>query len=411
MEELFVRPRALTRMREGPLGMCIDTFIGSLAAKGYSRDSQRRAAWLVGDFSRWLDGRGVAAAAVAEDLVDAFLRGRRRRRAPRAEDRSTLLRLLAHLAAQGIISTHSPERDPTAIEQMEAEYVDYMRHERNLAPATIRSNRITARNLLTFLFANGPLTFDSVAARDVMAHIRLTTKACHPNSARRVVGGVRAFLRFALYRGWLDTDMSAHIPAPAVWSQSSIPRSLQDDQVLRTLAQCDRATPSGCRDYAVILLLARLGLRAGEVVALQLGDIDWHAGELLVRNGQTRVDRLPLPYEVGHALAQYLSENRPRCSSRQVFLRAQAPMEGFSSGTAVAAIVRRALQRAGVDAPSKGAHVLRHTLATRLLREGSSLPEIGEVLRHRQQQTTTIYAKVDVPSLRAIAPSWPGGAQ
>ena len=411
MEELFVRPRALMRMREGPLGVCIDSFIDSLAAKGYSRDSRRRAAWLVGDFSRWLDGRGVAAAAVAEESVDTFLRGRRRRRAPRAEDRSTLLRLLAHLAAQGIISTHSPERDPTAIEQIEAEYVDYMRHERNLAPATIHSNRITARNLLKFLFADGLLTFNTVAARDVIAHVRLATKTCRPNSACRVVGGVRAFLRFALYRGWLDTDMSSHIPAPAVWSQSSIPRSLQDDQVLRTLAQCDRAKLSGCRDYAVILLLARLGLRAGEVVALQLEDIDWHAGELLVRNGQTRVDRLPLPYEVGQALAQYLSEARPRCSSRQVFLRAQAPMEGFSSGTAVAAIVRRALQRAGIDAPSKGAHVLRHTLATRLLREGSSLPEIGEVLRHRQQQTTTIYAKVDFPSLRAIAPSWPGGAQ
>jgi site-specific recombinase XerD len=304
-----------------------------------------------------------------------------------------------------------PAHAPTAAEQIETEYVDYMRHERNLAPATIRSNRIEARNLLTSLFADGPLTFDTVAARDVMAHIKQATKACRPNSACRVVAGVRAFLRFALYRGWLDTDMSSHIPAPAVWSQSSIPRSLQDDQVLRTLAQCDRATPSGCRDYAVLLLLARLGLRAGEVVALQLQDIDWQAGELKVRNGHTRVDRLPLPHDVGEALAQYLSEARPRCSSRQVFLRAQAPLEGFSGGTAVAAIVRRAFRRADIDAQSKGAHVLRHTLATRLLREGSSLPEIGEVLRHRQQQTTTIYAKVDFTSLRGIAPAWPGGAQ
>ena len=366
---------------------------------------------MVGDFSRWLDQRGIAAAAVNEDVVDAFLRGRKRRRAPRVEDRSTLLRLLAHLALQGVICIPSPERAPTAAEQIEAEYVDYMRHERNLAPATIRSNRIEARNLLTSLFADGPLTFDTVAARDVMTYIRRATKACRPNSACRVVGGVRAFLRFALYRGWLDTDMSSHIPAPAIWSQSSIPRSLQDDQVLRTLAQCDRAIPSGCRDYAVILLLARLGLRAGEVVALQLEDIDWQAGELKVRNGHTRVDRLPLPHDVGEALARYLREARPSCVSRQIFVRAQAPLEGFSSGTAVAAIVRRALQRAGIDAPSNGAHVLRHTLATRMLREGSSLPEIGEVLRHRQQQTTTIYAKVDFRSLRAIAPSWPGGVQ
>ena len=411
MEQLFARPRAQMRMHNGPLGGYIDACIDSLAAKGYSRDSRRRSAWLVGDFSRWLDRRGIAAAAVNQGVVDAFLHGRKRRRTPRVEDRSTLLRLLAHLVSEGVLTMPSTERTPTAAEQIEAEYVDYMRHERNLAPATIRSNRIEARNLLTSLFADGPLTFDTVAARDVMAHVRRATKACRPNSACRVVGGVRAFLRFALYRGWLDIDLSSHIPAPAVWSQSSIPRALDDDQVARTLAQCDRATPNGCRDYAVILLLARLGLRAGEVVALQLGDIDWRTGELQVRNGQTRVDRLPLPHEVGQALAQYLSEARPRCSSREVFLRAQAPLEGFSSGTAIAAIVRRALQRAGIDAPSKGAHVLRHTLATRLLREGASLPEIGEVLRHRQQQTTTIYAKVDLISLRAIAPAWPGGVQ
>jgi site-specific recombinase XerD len=394
MEELFVRPRAHMRMHDGPLGALIDAFIGSLAAKGYGRDSLRRTAWLVGDFSRWLDRRGIAATAIGQNVVDAFLHGRKRRRTPRVEDRPTLLKLLTHLALEGV-----------------TEYVDYLRHERNLAPATIRSNRIEARNLLASLFADGPLTFDTVTARDITAHVRRATKACRPNSACRVVGGVRAFLRFAVYRGWFETDMSSHIPAPAVWSQSSIPRALQDDQVLRTLAQCDRATPCGCRDYAVILLLARLGLRAGEVVALQLEDIDWHAGELKVRNGQSRVDSLPLPHDVGQALAQYLSEARPRCSSRQVFVRAQAPLEGFSGGTAVAAIVRRALQRAGLDSQSKGAHVFRHTLATRLLREGSSLPEIGEVLRHRQQHTTTIYAKVDLISLRTIAPSWPGGVQ
>lgn len=411
MEQLFARSRAQIRMHDGPLGGYIDAFIDSLAAKGYSRDSRRRAAWLVGDFSRWLGRRGIAAAAVDQDAVDAFLRSRKRRRAPRVEDHPMLMRLHAHLVSEGVLCMPPPERTRTPAEQIGAEYVDYMRHERNLAPATIRSNEIEARKLLTALFADGPLKFEAVAVPDVIAHVRRATKACRPNSACRVVGGVRAFLRFALYRGWLDTDMSSLIPAPAVWSQSSIPRALQDEQVLRTLAHCDRATPNGCRDYAVILLLARLGLRAGEVVALQLADIDWQAGELKIRNGHTREDRLPLPHDVGEALAKYLSETRPRCSSRQVFLRAQAPIGGFSSGSAVATIVRRALRRAGIDAPSMGAHVLRHTLATRLLREGSSLPEIGEVLRHRRLQTTTIYAKVDWASLRAIAPAWPGGVQ
>lgn len=411
MEELFVRPAAQVRMHGGPLGEHIDAFVDTLAAKGYARDSRRRAAWLVGDFSRWLLRRGIAASAINQECADNFLRGRRRRRTPRYEDRPTLLRLLTHLAHGSVIAVAVAERALTATEQLEAEYVAYMRRERNLAPTTILSNRMGARHLLRSLFADGAVTFETVTAQDVVAHVTRVTRTCRPNSACRVIGGVRAFLRFALYRGLLGADLSVFIPAPAVWSQSSIPRALQDDQVLRTLAHCDPTTANGCRDYAIILILARLGLRAGEVVSLQLEDIDWHAGELKVRNGHTRVDRMPIPHDVGEALAQYLRKARPRCSSRHVFVRAQAPRQGFSSGSAIATIVRRALQRADLDPPSKGAHALRHSLATRLLREGASLPEIGEVLRHRQQQTTTIYAKVDLGSLRAIAASWPGGVQ
>ena len=333
MEELFVRPRAQVRMHDGPLGEYIDAFIETLAATGYARDSRRRAAWLVGDFSRWLLRRGIAAAAINQGCVDTFLRGRKRRRTPRYEDRPTLLWLLTHLAHGGVIAMAVTERTPTATELLEAEYVAYMRHERNLAPTTILSNRTGARQLLASLFADGAVTFDTVTAQDVIAHVTRATGTCRPNSACRVIGGVRAFLRFALYRGLLHTDLSVCIPAPAVWSQSSIPRALQDDQVLRTLAHCDRTTANGCRDYAIILMLARLGLRAGEVVSLQLDDIDWHAGELKVRNGHTRVDRLPIPHDVGEALAQYLRQARPGCSSRQVFVRAQAPRRGFSSAS------------------------------------------------------------------------------
>ena len=411
MEELFVRPQAQVRMHDGPLGEYINAFIDTLAGKGYASDSRRRAAWLVGDFSRWLLRRGIPAAAIKQECAVTFLRGRKRRRAPRYEDRPTLLRLLTHLAHGGVIAAAVTERTPTAAEHLEAEYVGYMRRERNLAPTTILSNRMGARQLLASLFADGAVTLDTVTAQDVIEHVTRATRTCRPNSACRVIGGVRAFLRFALYRGLLDTDLSVCIPAPAVWSQSSIPRALQDDQVLRTLAYCDRTTANGCRDYAIILMLARLGLRAGEVVSLRLEDIDWHAGELKVRNGHTRVDRLPIPHDVGEALAQYLRKARPLCSSRHVFVRAQAPRQGFASGTAIATIVRRALRRADLDPPSKGAHALRHSLATRLLREGASLPEIGEVLRHQRQQTTTIYAKVDLGSLRSMAAPWPGGVQ
>ena len=411
MEELFVRPKAHIRMHEGPLGDHIDAFIRTLADKGYANASMRRAAWLVGDFSRWLLRRGIVANDLTISHIDAFLRCRKRRRTPRYEDRPTLSRLLTHLAHSGVIVVAITIEVQTPAQQLEAEYVAFMRQERNLAPTTIYSNRMQARRLLASLFADGATQFDQVTAQEVIAHVRRATSACRPNTAGHVVGCARAFLRFAYCLGLARTDLSKCIPAPANWSLSSIPRALEEDHVRRILERCDRTTVNGCRDYAIILLLARLGLRAGEVAALHLEDLDWRTGELQVRNGQTRVDRLPLPHDVGQALAEYLRTGRPPCSSRLVFVRSQAPRQGFANGTAIAGVVRRALHRADLDPPCKGAHALRHTLATQLLRQGASLAEIGEVLRHRQQQTTMIYAKVDLASLRSLAAPWPGGAQ
>lgn len=411
MEELFVRPWARLRMHEGPLGPHIDAFVRKLTEVGYARASLRRTAWLVGDFSRWMFRRDVAERDLTAAHVDAFLRFRKRRRTPRVEDRATLTRLMSQLADSGIVVVATVAQPLTPAQELEAEYVKYLRQERNLAPTTVHANRVEARRLMASLFADGELSFDHITATDVIAHVRRVTRGCRPNTASHVVGGVRSFLRFAYAVGLIGTDLSKCIPAPANWSLSSIPRALEEDHVRRILDRCDRTTANGCRDHAIILLLARLGLRAGEVAALRLEDIDWRAGELQVRNGQSRVDQLPLPHEVGNALAEYLRLGRPPCSTRLVFVRSQAPREGFASGTAIAGIVRRALRRADLDPPCKGAHTLRHTLATQLLRQGASMAEIGEVLRHRRQRTTMIYAKVDLASLRSLAAPWPGGAQ
>jgi site-specific recombinase XerD len=411
MEGLFVRPWAQVRMHDGPLGPHIDAFLDTLADKGYARNSLRRAAWLVGDFSRWLLRRRIAATEVTLACVDAFSRCRKRHRTPRWEDRPTLARLLTYLAHSGVIVITIAACNPTPAQQLEAEYAAYMRRERNLAPATIHGHRLDARRLLMFLFADGAVMFENITAQDIITHVACVTRRYRPASARRLIDSVRAFFRFALYRGLVTTDLSKYIPSPAIWSQASIPRAWKDDDVRRLLAHCDQTTANGCRDYAIILLLARLGLRAGEVVSLQLEDIDWCAGELKIRNGHTRVDCLPLPQDVGEALARYLREGRPHSSSRCVFIRAKAPRQGFAGSSAIATIVRRALRRADLDPPYKGSHALRHSLATRLLREGASLTEIGEVLRHRQMQTTTIYAKVDLTSLRTLATSWPGGVR
>jgi len=207
---------------------------------------------------------------------------------------------------------------------------------------------------------------------------------------------LRSFLHYAHYRGDVLLDLTAAVPTVAHWSMASLPRSLPPDHVERVFAQCHRQTAIGRRDYAILLLLARLGRRAGEVVSLQLEDIDWDAGCVTVRGKGGHGSQMPLPIEVGEAIATYLQQGRPACASRRVVMRQKAPRIGFANSIAICTLVARALVRAGVEAPSKGAPLFRHTLATTMLQQGASVAEIGELLRHQSLQTTTIYAKVDL---------------
>jgi site-specific recombinase XerD len=218
-------------------------------------------------------------------------------------------------------------------------------------------------------------------------------------------------LRFLYQRGHLAINLSASVPTVAICRLLDLPHFLPPEQVERLLQSCDQSSPIGLRDYAVLLLLARLGLRAGEVVHLSLDAINWEAAAVLIRGKSSREDRLPLPEDVGQALANYLRNGRPECSSRRVFLRVNAPRQGFSSSVAICNIVRRALKRTGLSPHFKGAHLLRRSLATTMLRRGASLAQIGQILRHQQAQTTEIYAKVHLTALRALAQPWPGGAR
>jgi site-specific recombinase XerD len=224
------------------------------------------------------------------------------------------------------------------------------------------------------------------------------------------VSATRSFLRYLHYRGLVDSDLSSAVPAVARWSLSTLPKHLSGAQVRQVLQHCDKRTSLGRRDHAILLLLARLGLRAGEVRRLELEDLDWDHGQITVC-GKGKRGRLPLPADVGRAIARYLRQDRPRCACRRVFIQDRAPLDGFHNASAVAAIVKRALARAGVASARKGAHLLRHSLATEMLRRGASLEEIGEILRHKGADSTAIYAKVDLRSLRALALPWPGGAR
>jgi site-specific recombinase XerD len=206
-------------------------------------------------------------------------------------------------------------------------------------------------------------------------------------------------------------DLAACVPTIATWSLSKVPKFLPAEQIQQILDSCDRQTVTGKRDYAILLLLARLGLRAGEVVGLTLDDFDWEAGLVTVRGKGKRVAQMPLTSEVGTAIADYLSTARPQCSSRRVFIRANAPLTGFANSVAICSLVDKAMGRAGIESEYRGSHVFRHSLATGMLNRGASLPEIGDLLRHRRPDTTRIYAKVDLVSLRSIALPWPGGIQ
>ncbi len=242
-----------------------------------------------------------------------------------------------------------------------------MRQERALANATISNYLLFIRSFLNDSFGNGSVP------------LKLLTTA------------LRSFLQYARYRGDIRLDLAAAIPPVANWSMTSIPRAIPPDQVHQLLASIDRRTAIGRRDYAILLLLARLGLRASEVVLLELNDIDWQAGCFSVRSKGGRCTELPLPNDVGKAIAEYLQYGRPRSASRRVFLRGRAPIRGFLGPSAIGSLVRNSLKRAGINAPTKGAHQFRHALATQMLRHGASLTEIGEVLGHRSPETTKIY--------------------
>jgi len=226
-----------------------------------------------------------------------------------------------------------------------------------------------------------------------------------------MVSGLRSFLRYLRHQGLIAIDLAACVPTIASWRLSTLPKFLSPDQVRQVLGGCDRRTHIGRRDYAILMLLAHLGLRAGEIVVLTLDDLHWDAGAITVRGKGRQQARLPLPHQVGQALVSYLKEGRPRCSGRRVFIRGRAPRRGLAHASTVSTVVRRALERAGVSSERKGAHLFRHSLATNMLRRGASLTEIGQLLRHRGADTTSIYAKVDLTSLRPLALSWPGGAR
>jgi site-specific recombinase XerD len=403
-------PLSLQHLRSGPLGTHIDTFAELLSAQGYARSTTKEKIQVVAGLSRWLYRRRLGVESLDEQRVSEFIRYWRHQGPSRRGTFHTLQKFLRHLRAAGIArSTTSVEKN--AFHDIERDFAQYLTQERGLAQTTLDSYLPTARTFLSECFGEGPLALNELDPKDITRFLIRHSKAVSLRRLQLVGTVLRSLLRFLYQRGEITTDLAASVPKVANWRLSDLPKFLEPEQVERVLQACREDIPGGQRDYAILLLLARLGLRAGEVVHLELEDIDWEKGGIRVRGKSVRQDWLPIPQDVGKALARYLLHGRPRCPSRRVFIRMKAPRQGFTSSVAICDVVRRALTRAGLPLMRKGSHLLRHSLATQMLRGGATLLEIGEILRHELPSTTEIYAKVNVAALRSLALPWKGGAR
>lgn len=399
---------AVQRMRALPVGSHLDAFAAVLSALGYARYSIRDRLWTLAALGRWLKRRGLSVIDLRPDVVAAFLRPRTQRARVHRGAAATLRLFLEYLEHQAVIPP-APSNTSTPIALLKARYEAHLHDDRGLSPVTGARHWFVLGRFLRQRFGTGAIEPRAITVEDVTRYVSEQIPARSPASAQLHASTLRSFLRFLWQTGQTERDLTAAIPPVRRWRLVDVPKYLTPDDVQRVLDACPRASAVGRRDYAILLLLARLGLRGGEVVRLELDDIDWHAGELLVRGKGCIRSQLPLPCDVGEAVATYLRRDRPRCTTRRVFVRARAPPRGFGHPASVSTLVRVALTRAGVRAPVHGAHLLRHSLATDLLRRGASMTDIGDIRRHQHPQTTEIYAKVDLTRLRSLAQPWPSG--
>jgi len=380
----------------GPLAGYEAMFRAYLSRSGYAPRSVRDLVGVMARASCWLEGRGLTASGLAPAVAAELEAG--------LPGTGPLLRFLREA---GVVPGPGSPADAGPAEALLAQFREWLSGERGLSAATVGCYGKQARKFFAGLGEPLDAALAQLDAGQVTAFMLGYCRGRNPESAKAMVTAVRALLRFLHVAGYVPVPLAGAVPAVAGWRLASLPRGLDAAIVSRLLASCDRGTVTGRRDYAILIVLARLGLRGAEVAALELADVDWRGGEGAIRGKGSRIDRLPLPADVGEAIAAYLMAGRPRCGARTVFCTVRAPYQQLTPA-AIRGIMGQACRRAGL--PRAGAHRLRHSLATQMLRAGASLPEVGQVLRHRSQLATSVYAKVDENALRVLARPWPGGA-
>jgi site-specific recombinase XerD len=372
---------------------------------GYSPGSVRNMLKDLGQLGRWMSGENVDAAQLNADRVGAFIAaqraaGRRRVTGPRG-----FVSLLGYLSEQGVTEVLEPA-PPDPVEEVVIRYRRWLVRDRALAPATVLRYETLARRFLGGRTGPGePVRVEDLCGADVNAFLLREFARLSAGSAKGRVTELRALFRFLYLEGMTPRSLADAVPPVAGWRDTAVPAGMAAGDIERLLGSCDRARPAGVRDFAILMLLARLGLRSVEVSRLELGDLGWRAGELTVRGKGGRQDRLPMLSDAGGAIAAYLAATPGRAGTRRVFLTVRAPRRPIRPDL-VGDVVERACRRAGL--PGAGAHRLRHGLATEMLRQGATLTDISQVLRHSDLATTAVYAKVDLGRLRQVARPWPG---
>jgi integrase/recombinase XerD len=388
----------------GPLAPYAAGFESWLRSRSYSPSAAADRLYQLDQLSRWLGREGLGVGELTGDQAERFAAERRAAGLVSWASPQSVTLPLGYLCTLGVAPVPPPALAQSPLEELLEDYGRYLSVERGLCGHTV----LDAYGPAARLFMAGRerldgLGLEGLSAADVTSFLARECPKRSVSGARDLVCALRSLLRYLHLAGLIESPLVWAVPSVADLRDRTLPRGLEPGAVKKLLATCDRRRLVGRRDFAILLLLSRLGLRAGEVAGLRLDDVDWRCGELLVRGKGGRHDVLPLPVDVGEAVVSYL-RRRPRCECRELFLRVTAPRQGLNRST-IGWVVRAACDRAGLA--RCGAHRLRHTAATEMLRQGASLGEIGQVLRHREQKTTAIYAKVDRTALGELVRPWP----
>ena len=393
----------------------LDSFAQSFAAANYTAGTIRTYRHLARKLGRLMDTAGVAPSALAPDVADQVARTAPRGPAGKIRLHNLARQLAEHLIAIGVAQPVPLTEAQIARATLLADFEAYLVKQRGLSQRTIYHVLRFADRFLDHRFGTGAIDLTRLRAADTTSFVQHVLTGRRPYRDKTVTTHLRIFFQYLFARGATATNLALSIPKAAQRRDARLPRHLSPDGIEAVLASVRGNPRHGARDYAMLLLMARLGLRAAEVIAIGLDDIDWRAGELLVRGKGKLHDRVPISAEVGEALSRYLREERGLTACRTVFVTHRAPHRAFKDGQIVNAILKDALAATGQKpvTPYVGSHLLRHSLATRLVNAGASLDEVGDVLRHRSRSSTMIYARLDVDGLRSVAQPWPvaGGAQ